>query len=327
MNARLNIFQSFAARFGVDEKRMMSTLKQTAFRLRADSDGNSQEVSDEQMVMLLIVANQYNLNPFTKELYAYPDKYQGIVPVVSVDGWVRIVNEHAQCDGYEFRYSNELVTVDSVKDKQVPAWMECVMYRKDRNRPTVVREYFDEVYRPPYVGKRRDNSTYEVAGPWQTHPRRLLRHKVFIQGSRVTFGFAGIFDQDEAERIIDMGSVSNGDDLHGSNQVVPQLTDESKKRVDDFMTQVLERAIASKAWEAAKQWVGDRLNPAEAAYARSKLEEAKEKQEKLEPQQADPSPATLLPTEGSPHPNAKASTASEANRYRRAKAGEEPSDA
>jgi hypothetical protein len=34
-----------------------------------------------------------------------------------------------------------------------------------------------------------------------------LRHKTLIQGSRIAFGFAGIYDEDEARRIIDAGTV------------------------------------------------------------------------------------------------------------------------
>ena len=41
--------------------------------------------------------------PFTKEIYAHPDQHKGIVPVVGVDGWIRIVNEHPQFDGIEVR--------------------------------------------------------------------------------------------------------------------------------------------------------------------------------------------------------------------------------
>jgi hypothetical protein len=67
------------------------------------------------------------------------------------------------------------------------------MYRKDRSRPIVVREYLDEVYRAPFKEGMK--------GPWQTHTKRFLRHKAMIQCSRIAFGFVGIFDQDEAERI------------------------------------------------------------------------------------------------------------------------------
>jgi phage recombination protein Bet len=163
----------FADKFGVESNKMMTTLKNTVFR---------GDVSNEQMMALLIVADQYNLNPFTKEIYAFPDKNNGIVPVVGVDGWARIINEHPQFDGMDF--------TDGPADKAgLPEWIECAIHRKDRQRPTVVREYMAECKR--------------TAGPWQSHPRRMLRHKTLIQCARLAFGFVGIHDEDEAQRIIE----------------------------------------------------------------------------------------------------------------------------
>jgi phage recombination protein Bet len=72
---------------------LIETLKATAFK---------GQVSDAQMTALLVVANQYGLNPWTKEIYAFPDKNNGIVPVVGVDGWSRIINGHPQFDGMDF---------------------------------------------------------------------------------------------------------------------------------------------------------------------------------------------------------------------------------
>lgn len=163
-----------AARFGVDATKLMTTLKATAFRVK---DG---EATNEQMMALLVVSEQYGLNPFTKELFAFPDK-GGIVPVVSVDGWCRIINDHPEFDGVDFADGPE-------DDRGAPQWIECVIYRKDRAHPTKIRERMNEV--------RRDTQ------PWKTHPSRMLRHKALIQCARVAFGFAGIFDQDEAERIV-----------------------------------------------------------------------------------------------------------------------------
>jgi hypothetical protein len=135
---------------------------------------------------LLIVADQYGLNPFTREVFAFPDKGAGIVPVVSVDGWARILNDHAQFDGLEFVFGPE--------DKAgLPAWCECIVYRKDRSHPITVREYFAEV--------RRDMPA------WRSHPRRMLRHKALIQCARIAFGFSGIYDQDEAERIVESATL------------------------------------------------------------------------------------------------------------------------
>ena len=76
----------FANRYGVDPQKLLPTLKATVFK----GEGGK-GVSDEQMLMLLVVANQHRLNPFTREIYAFPDKSGGIVPVVSIDGWMRII--------------------------------------------------------------------------------------------------------------------------------------------------------------------------------------------------------------------------------------------
>lgn len=127
---------------------------------------------------LLIVADQYGLNPFTRQIFAFDDKRSGIVPVVSVDGWVQILNDHPQYDNCDFKFDEK---------SDPPAWCECTIYRKDRSHPTIVREYMIEV--------RRET------GPWKSHPRRMLRHKTLIQCARIALGFSGIYDEDEAARI------------------------------------------------------------------------------------------------------------------------------
>lgn len=189
-----SLLVKFADRYAVDSNKMLETLKSTAFKQR---DGSAP--TNEQMMALLVVADQYKLNPFTKEIYAFPDKQNGIVPVVGVDGWSRIINSHPEFDGMEFRYSEETTTPEGAKSP-CHDWVECVMYRKDRSRPVVVREYLDEVYRAPFKKQGR-NGEYQIDGPWQTHTKRFLRHKAMIQCARLAFGFVGIYDQDEAERI------------------------------------------------------------------------------------------------------------------------------
>lgn len=49
----------------VDPQELITTLRQTAFK---------GDASDAQFIALLIVANQYGLNPWTKEIYAFPDR-------------------------------------------------------------------------------------------------------------------------------------------------------------------------------------------------------------------------------------------------------------
>lgn len=168
----VSLIEKFASKYSVDSNKLMTTLKSTCFK---------GDVSNEQMMALLIVADQYGLNPFTKEIYAFPDK-GAIVPVVSVDGWSRIINENPLFNGIEFEYGP---TCDNGKHHE---WIDAIIHRKDRDVPTKIREFLSEV---------KKNS-----GPWNTHCNRMHRHKALIQCARVAFGFAGIFDPDEAANIV-----------------------------------------------------------------------------------------------------------------------------
>jgi phage recombination protein Bet len=227
--ARSNsLVMRMADRYGIDSDKMMVTLKATAFK---------GDVSTEQMMALLVVAEQYGLNPWTREIYAFPDR-GGIVPVVGVDGWSRIINTNPQFDGMDFE--------DGPLDaKKIPEWMECRIHRKDRAHPVCVREYFAEVY--------RDTS------PWKSHPRRMLRHKAMIQAARLAFGFVGIFDEDEGERIAeatirrtDMGPRPDLSDVDTT------LRDKRCQEITDLLVQDKhENAIADEL----RGYVAENLQP------------------------------------------------------------------
>lgn len=147
----------------VDPEQLKQTLIDTVFK----------GANDVQLVSLLIVANQYKLNPFTKEIYAFPAKGGGITPVVGVDGWSRIINDNPLCNGIQFEQDDISCT--------------CKIFRKDRQHPTIVTEYLEECQ--------------GSSEPWKKYPKRMLRHKALIQCARVAFGFSGIYDEDEARRI------------------------------------------------------------------------------------------------------------------------------
>jgi len=175
-NALTTLTSNLAKQFNMgDGTDLANTLKATCFK-------GSTQVTDAQMTALLVVAQQYGLNPFTKELFAFPDK-GGIVPVVGVDGWARIINTHQQFDGMDFDQDTDSCT--------------CTIYRKDRSHPTKVTEWMAECKRN--------------AGPWLSHPYRMLRHKSMIQCARLAFGFVGIYEQDEAERIMDAVDADTGE--------------------------------------------------------------------------------------------------------------------
>lgn len=234
-NIVLKQIGTLASKLGMEAEaagELMGVLKATAFK---------GQVSDAQLSALLVVANQYGLNPWTKEIYAFPDKNNGIVPVVGVDGWARIINSHPQFDGMDFEQDDESCT--------------CIMYRKDRTRPIRVTEYRAECYRGTQ--------------PWQSHPKRMLRHKAMIQCARIAFGFVGIYDEDEAERIRDMGAA----DVVGSRPlqsaqaevILPDYTedqikqnllawqksaDEGKFNADNLIAKISTRYTLSAAQQA-----------------------------------------------------------------------------
>lgn len=166
-HAAKSCLANMANRYSVDNAKFLDTLKNTAFK----------GATNEQLMALCIVADQYKLNPFLKEIYAFPDKKSGgIIPVVGVDGWLRMINDHPQYDGMEVDCGTDACTV--------------TIHRKDRSHPTVFTEYLEEVTRN--------------TEPWKLCPRRMLRHKAIIQCARAAFGFGGIKDPDEAERIIEV---------------------------------------------------------------------------------------------------------------------------
>lgn len=167
-----SVIADMAVRFGMEKTAFEATIKATV--MPANSN-----VSNEQLVAFLVVAKEYNLSPFTKEIFAFPGRGGGIQPIVSIDGWLKIINSHAQFDGMEF--------VDERGQDGSLLAVTCRIHRKDREHPTEVTEYMEEC--------RRDTDT------WKKYPVRMLRHKAAIQCARYAFGFSGIVDPDEAERI------------------------------------------------------------------------------------------------------------------------------
>lgn len=197
------VIVEFAQKYGVDAESLSRTLKATCFKQpkRGRDDGPPPEVSDEQLVALLIVANQYGLNPWTKEIYAFPDT-NGIVPIVGIDGWHRIANSNDQFDGIEveigpFATSHALRPEwdNNAKRKVLrevqffgPEWVKVSVFRKDRTRAYPHIEYMSDCARD--------------TDPWRMSPTRMLRNRAIAQAYRVAFGFGGIHEDDEAEMIM-----------------------------------------------------------------------------------------------------------------------------
>ena len=165
---KTNALTLMAQRLSVDPDKLMNTLKATVFK----------GATNEELLTLVAVSQKYNLDPLTRQIFGFPSK-GGIQPVVSVDGWLHILNSQPQFDGMEFEYA------DDAQGK--PVSCTAIVHRKDRSHPTKVTEYFSECSRN--------------TEPWKQFPRRMLRHKVVKEAARVAFGVSGITDIDEAQDV------------------------------------------------------------------------------------------------------------------------------
>jgi phage recombination protein Bet len=166
-----------AERVSVAPAELQQTLMNTAFK----------GATEAEFVALIAVANKYDLDPFVREIYAFPKKGGGIVPLVPIDGWLKIIKRHPDYAGMDVRWADEMVKPGN-SARQCPEWVEVTIHHKSTpDHPTVHREWIDEMYRD--------------TGPWNTTTKRMLEWKGIIQTGRVAFGLSGIFDQDEAERI------------------------------------------------------------------------------------------------------------------------------
>ena len=165
-----------AERYHMDPTTFANTVRKTAMPSNA---------TNEEFAAFMMVAKEYSLNPILKEIHAFPKKGGGIQPVISIDGWVSLINQHPQLDGYTFEWTNDA--------KGDPISCKCIMHRKDRKYPVEVEEFLSECIRP--------------TDPWKMK-HRMLRHKALIQAARYAFGFSGLMDDDEADRIAAMRDIT-----------------------------------------------------------------------------------------------------------------------
>lgn len=220
-----NALEAMAARLKVNPDSFKETLKQTICKGSKQRDGKFKPLTDAEFIAFAVVANTYKLNPFTKEIYAYPDtKSGGIIPIVSTDGWNKLMTTHKDYKRHFYTYSEEMVTPDG--GKECPTWIEIHIEKQDGSI-VPIREYLDECYRK-----------LSYPSPWQTHTKRMLRHKTKIQGAREAFGFGGIYDKDEAERIIEAETVKTKPETAIPERIVDQTektpTDPNKVMLEEF---------------------------------------------------------------------------------------------
>ena len=122
------------------------------------------EVPSKTILNLLRMMQSLHLDPLGEEIgFTQYDDGQWQV-FITIEGCSKLLNQHPQFNGLVFTQADTLID-------GVPEWIECAIYRKDREVPTTVREYLTEV--------KGENEI------WRKMPRRMLRHRALQQCVRL----------------------------------------------------------------------------------------------------------------------------------------------
>jgi len=211
---RRTLISTMAEKYGLGSSDFLNAIKQTIMPAGA---------SDAQTAAFLVVANRYNLDPFIRQIYAFPTKSGGIQPVVSVDGWLSIMQGHAAFDGYEYE---EILEGSAIIGGKITIW------RKDRTRPTIHREWFSE--------NKRNTS------PWNDMPRRMMENRTAVQGIRRAFNVSGIMDPEEAERMAEINVTSQSTEL---SRTTASASTDLKTQISNGIATAKEKISKRKAAE------------------------------------------------------------------------------
>ena len=122
------------------------------------------DVPAKTILTVLRMMQSLHLDPLLEEigLAQYEDGQWHVF--ITIEGCAKLLNQHPQFNGLLFNQANTLI-------EGVPEWIECSIYRKDREVPTTVREYYIEVKGETAI--------------WQKMPRRILRHRALQQCVRL----------------------------------------------------------------------------------------------------------------------------------------------
>lgn len=175
---------------GAEYRRTVQTRVFATVTNEKNRNGNweavSHPIADDDLLAVLQAAKRFGIEPLNREIYPYRSRDGRIVPTLSVDGWLHFVNAQPDYDGFEATFADEEVEVPGSKLK-CAAWCEVRLFRKSLTHPIVVREYTEEVIR---AVTGRDGRFVQT--PWQQWPRRMLRHRTFVQAARYAFPCAGL---------------------------------------------------------------------------------------------------------------------------------------
>ena len=231
-----------ATRHGVQPSRLIAVIQQTIIKDR--------NVSDEEVLAFLMVADRYGLDPILKQIHAFRARGGGLVPIVGVDGWARIASQEPLCDGYTFKYAYK-------PDGSILS-CTCVMGVKGRAIPTEITEFYDECFRP--------------TDAWKQMGHRMIRHRAFVQACRVVLGVSGLYDPEEGEDIatgVIGGAPSEGEQQRDRlKAILDQRQPPAEQQATPQPQTEAPATPPAEQWQPVKVSVVERVNRKGGAFVR-----------------------------------------------------------
>ena len=176
--AKRSILDKMSKHYGIMPDTLHKTLVKTIFP-------SEKEATPEQVAAFLMVCDRTGLDPFQREIYAFPARGGGIVPVIGADGYYRALNNDEEVTGigvtYDYDDSKSLVscTARLYKGNDVP-YVEITEFLSENKRNTP---------------------------NWNQMPHRMLRHRALMQATRIACGLHGVYTHEEA---VDIPGVEAG---------------------------------------------------------------------------------------------------------------------
>ena len=169
--------ETLASRFLVTPEQLYKVIARNVITVGR----NEAPPTPEEIFLTMTVANQYNLNPFVRELHCF--RHRGKLQVmVGADGWIAIAQRHPNFKGVEYEYPDPEKMVN-FKGKKAFPWIKATCHIEGRV-PTVIYAFLDE------WGHASDN--------WADHPNHRLRLKAYTMAVREALGISLLDDTDKA---------------------------------------------------------------------------------------------------------------------------------
>lgn len=243
------------------------------------------DISDDHRKIILDFAEKNGLSIDDKHVTGFLDKLGNVSAVVKYDGWIHLLNKTDSFNGIEFKYS-ETKSIVPGSIKTVYEWIECLIYRKDREHPIVVREHFSDLFAPEHEF-------------WEK-PNRVMRQIALSECARVAFGISGIRDEyslptldgvikkhqgivpdtfEKPVRVIDAPNANNVIPLKEVGQEPKatcenEIADELKIPIDTFISSIIKHPAVFKTPNTIIDQLGTRYQGVSLDYAIKVFEKA-----------------------------------------------------